>query len=70
MSIEVDAVYENGSLKLDRALPLEEHQRVKITIDTETSIMGRNYGIIGWTGDIETVRKIALDPEYGIQESP
>lgn len=70
MSIEVDAVYENGSLKLDRALPLEEHQRVKITIDTETSIMGRNYGIIGWTGDVETVRKIALDPEYGIQESP
>lgn len=70
MSIEVGAVYENSSLKLDRALPLEEHQRVKITIDTESSIMERNYGIIGWTGDVETIRKIALDPEYGIQESP
>jgi predicted DNA-binding antitoxin AbrB/MazE fold protein len=69
MSIETEAVYENGALKLDHALPLEEHQRVKISIETKTTVARQSYGIIGWTGDPEAVRKIALQPELGIQES-
>jgi predicted DNA-binding antitoxin AbrB/MazE fold protein len=32
MSFEVEAVYENGMLKLDRPLPLVEHQRVKVVV--------------------------------------
>jgi predicted DNA-binding antitoxin AbrB/MazE fold protein len=32
MSFEVDATYENGVLKLDEALPLAEHQRVKVVV--------------------------------------
>ena len=69
MSIETEAVYENGALKLDHALPLEEHQRVKISIETKTTVARQSYGVIGWTGDPEAVRKIALQPEHGIQES-
>ena len=70
MSIEVDAIYENGSLKLDRPLPLSEKQRVKVVVQAKTSLAEQTYGIIGWTGDPEVVRKIAFDPEAGILESP
>ena len=70
MSIEVEATYVNGMLKPDRPLPLEEHQRVKVLVEQEVSHARRSYGIIGWTGDPEVVRKVAVEPEFGIQESP
>jgi len=70
MSIETEAVYENGTLKLDHPLPLKEHQRVKVVIETTTTVARRNYGIIGWTGDLEVVRDLAMQPEQGILESP
>ena len=37
MSIEISATYENGVLKLDNPIPLEEHQRVKVTVHEEIS---------------------------------
>ena len=70
MSIRIEAVYENGTLKFDRALPLEEHQRVQVTIETEAKNSRLTYGIIGWTGDPEILRKIALDPEHSLGECP
>ncbi len=70
MSIETEAVYENGALRLDHPLPLEEHQRVKVVIETVTTVARQNYGIIGWTGDPEVVWKLALEPEQGALESP
>jgi predicted DNA-binding antitoxin AbrB/MazE fold protein len=70
MSIEIEATYENGILKLDRTLPLAEHQRVKVVIETTISVAQRSYGIIGWTGDPEVVRKMALDADQGVLESP
>ena len=69
MSIQTEAVYENGALKLDHALPLEEHQRVKISIDIQSTVARQTYGIIGWTGDPEVVRNVALQPEHGVIES-
>ncbi|MBM4075100.1 MAG: DUF104 domain-containing protein, partial [Planctomycetes bacterium] len=60
MSIEIEAVYEKGILKLDHTLPLEEHQRVQVIIETSMTLARRSYGIIGWTGDSEIVRNIAL----------
>jgi predicted DNA-binding antitoxin AbrB/MazE fold protein len=70
MSIEVEATYENGMLKLDHPLPLQEHQRVRVVVQQELSHARRSYGVIDWKGDPEVIRKIALDPEFGIQESP
>ncbi len=70
MPFEVEATYQNGTLKLDKPLPLTENARVKITIQQETTSAKLTYGLIGWTGDPEVVRRIALDPEFGIQESP
>jgi len=34
MSTTLDAVYENGSLRLAHALPLPEHSRVVVTVQT------------------------------------
>ena len=71
MAITVEATYENGGLKLDSPLPLADQQRVTIVVQEQpVSRARRSYGIIGWTGDPETVRKAALDPECGIVESP
>jgi predicted DNA-binding antitoxin AbrB/MazE fold protein len=70
MSIEIEATYEGGILRPDRPLPLEEHQRVKLVVEQDVSRSRANYGIIGWKGDSETLRKIAIEPEYGVQESP
>jgi predicted DNA-binding antitoxin AbrB/MazE fold protein len=70
MSIEIEATYEGGILKPDHPLPLEEHQRVKLVVEQDTSRARANYGIIGWKGDPEILRKIAIEPEFGVQESP
>ena len=69
MSIEVEAVYEDGMLKPDQPLPLENRQRVTVVVQEQLSVARRNYGIIGWTGDPATVRRAALEPEYGVMES-
>jgi predicted DNA-binding antitoxin AbrB/MazE fold protein len=70
MSIDTSATYENGVLKLDSPVPLEEHQRVQVTIHEETSRAERSYGLIGWTGDPEVAKRIAEDDEFGVLGSP
>ena len=64
MPITIDAVYENGVLKPAKPLPLPEHEKVRVTIDLAASPLVRAYGIIGWTGDAETIERVALDPEF------
>lgn len=64
MSIAVDAVYEQGVLKPERCLPLQEHARVQITVLTTTAesrleAVERSYGMLRWTGDVETLRRVA-----------
>ena len=73
MAITVEAVYENGAFKLPKPVPLlSEGDRVWITlhISSEEDVVQKSYGIIGWTGDSETVQRVALDPEFDVLESP
>ncbi len=75
MQFETSAIYEDGVLKPDQPLPLDEHQRVTVVIQPAISprqspSIRAAYGIIGWQGDPDVVRKIALAPEFGIEESP
>src|SRR5262249_3905590 len=71
MAITVDAVYENGTLKLDKPLPLDDRAKVRVTIHSAPDLdqVQKAYGLLGWTGDSETVQRVALDPEFGIRES-
>ena len=76
----IEAIYENGVLMLDRPLPLAEHQRVQVSVhaiaegeisaDAAVSRAKATSGMLGWTGDAETIERIALDPEFGVEESP
>lgn len=66
MPLEFEATYENGVLKLDQPLPLKEHERVVVSIVSHASRAGESYGRIGWTGDPETLRKIAEEDEFGV----
>jgi predicted DNA-binding antitoxin AbrB/MazE fold protein len=68
MSLEVEAIYENGVLKLDKPLPLDEHERVTIEIKPHTTLSRRTAGSIKWTGDPEVLRMIAEDPEFSVLE--
>ena len=78
MTHTVDATYENGTLKLDRPLPLKEHEKVRITVENAasapaapngekttqaSSLAHQTAGMIGWTGDVETLERILKEAE-------
>ncbi len=69
MSITVEAIYENGTLKLSQPLPLKEQEKVQVTVHTVVSRVQATYGLIGWKGDLETLERVAEDPEFGIEEA-
>ena len=79
-SFVFEATFENGVLKPDRTLPLAEHQRIKVSVelptmdntstDADVEFIRETSGMVGWTGDRETVERIALDPEFDIHGSP
>jgi predicted DNA-binding antitoxin AbrB/MazE fold protein len=68
MSLTFDAVYENGVLKPAQALPLQEHEKVRVTIEPDIDWVERTAGMIKWTGDHETLRRLAEDVEFDPQE--
>ena len=70
MTITVDAIYENGMLKPVKPLPLEEHEKVTLNIYPAISLAKHTAGMVPWTGDVETLERLARDPEFGILESP
>ena len=70
MSITVQATYENGVLKPLQPLPLQEHEKVKVTVHTGISVAEQTAGMLQWTGDPEVLRQIAEEDEFGILESP
>lgn len=73
MALTIEATYENGVLKPVQTLPLiQEGSRIWVTLHiwAEENPVRKSYGLIGWTGDAETVRRVALDPEFDILKSP
>lgn len=70
MPLQLDATFEDGVLKFDKAPPLKEHERVTVTIQPKTSRAHQSYGLIGWTGDPQALREIAENDECGVPESP
>ena len=69
----VEATYENGVLKPTEPLPVYlDGKRVWVTVhtDAESDRVQKAYGLIGWTGDAQSVERVALDPEFDILERP
>ena len=65
----IEAVYEAGVLKPDRPLALAEHQRVRISVISAVDLVDATAGMFGWKGDAETLERIAMDPEFSVEES-
>lgn len=70
MTLTVDATYEDGVLKLLQPLPLQEHERVRVRVETQATPLMKSYGIVGWTGDHATLEPFALDAELDPEERP
>jgi predicted DNA-binding antitoxin AbrB/MazE fold protein len=70
MAITVEAVYENGVLKPSEPLPWKDGERVRVVVSSLDSPILKAYGIMGWTGDAQTLERIALDPEFLPEEAP
>jgi predicted DNA-binding antitoxin AbrB/MazE fold protein len=69
MAITVEAVYEDGVLKLDEPLPFPEHERLQVSVQPKRSVARESAGMLQWRGDWETLRRIAEEDEFGILES-
>ena len=70
MPLTIEAIYENGVLRPTQPLPLRGHEKVSVTIQPTVSLAKQTAGMVPWTGDVETLERIARDPEFGILESP
>lgn len=76
MAITFEAIYEHGVLKPAEPLPLQDREKVHVTLRTSADVQAaleaveRSYGLLRWKGDPETLQRIALDDEFGILESP
>ena len=53
MALEIEAVYENGMLKLERPLPFENGERIRISIHPPGNRVRKSYGLLQWTGSQE-----------------
>jgi predicted DNA-binding antitoxin AbrB/MazE fold protein len=63
MTMTVEAIYENGMLKLAQPLPLKEHEKVRVTVQQGSSLAEQTAGMMGWTGSAELAEYFAIDPE-------
>lgn len=70
MPLTIEAIYENGVLKPAQPLPLKEHERVWVTIETQPLDILQAAGILGWKGTSEELAPFALDPEFEYPPEP
>jgi predicted DNA-binding antitoxin AbrB/MazE fold protein len=67
--LEIEAVYEKGTLKLPRELPLVEGATVRITIHPPRRPGVIKHVHVPWTGSQEELERLAMDPDFGLEES-
>ena len=70
MSVTVEAIYENGVLKPVQALPLSEHEKVRVTVHTSVSRARQTAGLMGWRGDDELAGALRPGSGAGFPTTP
>ena len=68
MSRNIEAVYEGGVLKPLSPLKLNEHQKVRITVEGAESAVRASSGMFSGV-DHDTIEEIALSPEFLPEEA-
>jgi predicted DNA-binding antitoxin AbrB/MazE fold protein len=69
MAITIEAVYEDGVLKPNRPLPLQEHEKVQVTVHTASNWVQETAGMIPCT-DPKLIERAAMDPELEYPPPP
>ncbi len=70
MPLTVEAIYEDGVLKPAQPLPLKEHEKVRITVESAVSRARQTAGLLRWTGDPALLERFIMDPELDPLEGP
>jgi predicted DNA-binding antitoxin AbrB/MazE fold protein len=72
MDLQIEAVYQMGVLKPDQPLPLEEGQRVRLTVQPTEAKRKSRYGLLNWTGSQEDLEYLINDVDvlHGTDEPP
>ena len=65
-----EAVYEGGLLRLAHPLPLDEHQRVRVTVHPEPTLAEQTAGLMGWRGSVDDAEYFASNPELDFPQPP
>lgn len=68
MPLIFEAIYENGVLKPIAPLTLQEREIVRVCIETSANWVEETRGIIGWKGDPEVLRRLALASEFDLED--
>ncbi len=68
--LEIEAVYEQGTLKLPRMLPLQDGQKVTITIHPTGSAVQRLGGLLHWKGSPQELDYLILSEDNDPLEAP
>ncbi|MGH7170204.1 MAG: antitoxin family protein [Gemmataceae bacterium] len=68
--MNVEAIYEHGTLKLTHELPLQEGQKVSITIHPTARPVQRRRGLIHWKGSQEDLDYLILSENNDPLEAP
>jgi predicted DNA-binding antitoxin AbrB/MazE fold protein len=63
MQFEVEATYEGGVLKPAHDLPLQEGQKVSVTVHPVGSAVERFCGSLRWTRDPDELHSYLNDPD-------
>jgi predicted DNA-binding antitoxin AbrB/MazE fold protein len=64
-ALQIEAIYENGVLRPLQELPLQEGQKVAITIQPTGNAVKRFVGLVPWPGDREEFDSWLNDPDEG-----
>jgi predicted DNA-binding antitoxin AbrB/MazE fold protein len=62
MTITAEATYENGVLRPDKPLPLNERQRVRVRVEVGLTWAERTAGLMGFKGSAEEAEYFAMSP--------
>ncbi len=68
--VDIEAIYEHGTLRLPQELPLQEGQKVTITIHPTSSAVKRLVGLVPWHGSQEDLDYLILSEENDPLEAP
>ena len=68
--VDLEAIYEHGTLRLPHELPLQEGQKVTITIHSTSSTAQRRRGLIHWKGSQEDLDYLILSEDNDPLEAP